>query len=175
MWPARIARRRAATTAAVLILIGAGALALAGCGGSSSSGGGGGSSSGSGSGSSSATVTTKNISGYGTALTTSSGQALYLLTADPPGGSKCSGSCASEWHPLIASGTPTAGPGVQSSLLSTFKRSDGSEQVAYDKHALYTYTGQGPAAGAGVAADGGIWYLVAPSGKAIKATTGNGY
>jgi predicted lipoprotein with Yx(FWY)xxD motif len=108
-------------------------------------------------------------------LATAKGAPLYLLTADPSGGSSCSGSCAKQWPPLIASGKPSAGPGVSGSLLSTFKRSDGSEQVSYDSQALYTHPGMSASAVAGTASDGGIWYLVSPSGKPIKSTTGSGY
>ena len=122
----------------------------------------------------SATVSTMTVVGYGTVLA-KAGRPLYLLTADPPGQSKCTGSCTSEWPPVTATGTPTGGPGVQGSLLSTFKRSDGDTQVMYDKHALYTHKGRGLVSGAGLRSEGGIWYLVAPSGKAIKATKSGGY
>jgi hypothetical protein len=64
---------------------------------------------------------------------------------------------------------------VDSSLLSTFKRPDGKTQVLYDKHALYTHTGRGLVSGAGVRSEGGTWYLVAPSGKPMKATKSGGY
>jgi predicted lipoprotein with Yx(FWY)xxD motif len=155
---------------ALLASLVVGAIALSACGSSSTGGNSGGSGS-----SSSATVITKKVAGYGTVLATPSGKTLYLLTADPSGQSKCTGSCAAQWPPLTANGTPTAGPGVSSSMLSTFKRSNGAEQVAYDKHALYTHTGSGLTSGAGVAQNGGVWYLVSPSGKPIKSTTGGGY
>jgi predicted lipoprotein with Yx(FWY)xxD motif len=161
---------RAALLATLLI----GAIALTACGSSSSGGNSSGSSGGSGS-SSSATVITKKVAGYGTVLATPSGKTLYLSTADPAGGSKCTGSCTSTWPPLTAKGSPGAGAGVDSSMLSSFKRSDGTEQVVYNKHALYTHTGSGLTSGAGVAANGGIWYLVSPSGNPIKSTTGGGY
>jgi predicted lipoprotein with Yx(FWY)xxD motif len=155
-----------------MVLLVAGASLLAGCGGSGSAKGGGATQA---SAPTVTTVTTEHLAGYGTVLATSSGEALYVLTADPPDGSKCVGSCTSKWHPLIANGAPTAGPGVKQSLLSTFTRSDGSEQLIYNDHALYTYTGPGQAGGAGITADGGIWYLVSPAGKAIEQTTSGGY
>lgn len=115
------------------------------------------------------------MSGYGTVLASGTGKALYLLTADPSGGSRCTGSCTTQWHPLTVSGSPHAGQGVKASLLSTFRRGDGSTQVLYNHHALYTYSGAGAASGAGIAADGGIWYLVSPAGKAVRSTTSGGY
>jgi predicted lipoprotein with Yx(FWY)xxD motif len=115
------------------------------------------------------------VPGYGTVLATTHGSPLYLLTADPSGGSSCTGACASQWPPLTASGKPTAGPGTNQSLLSRFKRADGSVQVLYAEHALYTHPGTTATAVAGTASDGGIWYLVSPSGKPIKTTNGSGY
>ena len=115
------------------------------------------------------------LPGYDSVLTTSSGQAVYLLTADPAGGSRCSASCAAEWPPLLEKGALRAGPGISGTLLSAFKRSDGKEQVMYNHHALYMHKGAGAASGAGLAADGGIWYLVSPSGSAVKSTSSGGY
>lgn len=122
-----------------------------------------------------AAVSTTTVPGYGTVLATAKGSPLYLLTADPSGGSSCSGSCAKQWPPLIVDGRPAAGHGVSASLLSSFKRSDGTEQVLYSGHALYTHPSSSATAAAGTAADGGIWYLVAPNGKPITRTTGSGY
>ena len=151
-------------------VIASGATLVVACGSSSSNGNPSGNAS-----ASSATVVVKKVAGYGSVLATPSGQTLYLLTADPSGGSKCTGSCAAQWPPLTEHGTPTAGPGVDGSMLSTFKRNDGKMQVLYDSHALYTHTGSGATSGAGIAANGGIWYLVSPTGKAVKSTTSGGY
>ena len=104
-----------------------------------------------------------------------SGQALYVLTSDPAGATRCYGACTKTWRPLIATRSPVAGPGAKSSLLSTFRRTDGRKQVMYDHHALYTYVGSDQAAGAGSSTDGGIWVLESPAGKAIKQTAGGGY
>lgn len=151
------------------------AVVLAGCGGSSSnhtSPSGSGGSSGGGS----ATVKVANINGYGKALVTSSGASVYLLTSDPPNQSKCVGSCTQTWIPVTVSGPATAGQGADASLISTFKRSDGKTQVAYNKHALYTHAGAGATSGQGIAANGGVWYLVSAKGDPIKkSVSGGGY
>jgi predicted lipoprotein with Yx(FWY)xxD motif len=107
-------------------------------------------------------------------LATSSGQALYVLSTDPSGSSKCSGACAKTWKPLSTTGSPQAGSGASSSLLSDFKRSDGTTQVLYNKHALYTHSGS-PASVAGTASDGGVWYLINAKGSFVKSTTSGGY
>jgi predicted lipoprotein with Yx(FWY)xxD motif len=157
-------QRRGARTLLVLV---AGAFVIAGCGSAGSGAGGA---------HAAANVTTAHVAGYGTVLATASGQALYVLTADRPGESKCSGSCTVDWHPLILDGLPVAGPGVNRTLLSTFKRSDGRTQAMYDGHPLYAYAGSEPASLAvGTIAYGGVWYFVSPSGQAIEQTASGGY
>ncbi|MEA2388879.1 MAG: hypothetical protein QOG41_1652 [Thermoleophilaceae bacterium] len=153
----------------IVPLLAALGLALAGCGDSSKDGGGGATAP-----AGSATLSTMHVIGYGTALATK-GRPVYMLSSDTPGGSKCTGGCASTWPPLTANGKPTAGPGVDGSLLSTFKRPDGKTQVLYDKHALYTHTGRGLLSGVGVKSEGGVWYLIDSSGKPFKKTKSGGY
>ncbi len=118
-------------------------------------------------------VTTRDVPGYGTVLATSSGKPLYLLSADPKGGSKCTGSCVKDWPPLTG-GKPSADGKVDSSKLDSFKRGDGGRQVLYNGHALYTYTGE-ELAGIGTKLLGGAWYLVSPKGEPIKTTATGGY
>jgi predicted lipoprotein with Yx(FWY)xxD motif len=126
--------------------------------------------------SSAGSVATTKVPGYGTVLATAKGAPVYLLSVDPSGGSSCSGTCAKQWSPLTVTGKPTAGSGVTASMLSSFKRSDGGTQILYNGHALYTHPGGLNAASvAGTASDGGIWYLVSPTGDPVKKTTGSGY
>ena len=114
------------------------------------------------------------VNGYGSVLVTAADQPIYILSTDPSGSSKCSGSCAKAWKPVTVSGAPKAGSGASTSLLSSFKRSDGTTQVLYDKHALYTHAGSAASA-AGTASDGGVWYLINAKGKVVKSTTSGGY
>jgi predicted lipoprotein with Yx(FWY)xxD motif len=95
---------------------------------------------------------------------------LYLFGKDKHGKSACSGACAQNWPPLLTKGTPKAGAGVKSSLLGTTRRSDGTTQVTYNKHPLYTFVAdqgkRGSTNGEGVDAFGGRWYVVAAKGTA---------
>lgn len=171
----RPSRHLTATAGALM-----GAAVLAACGSSSGSSGGGGGSSTAGTSStgssstSQATVSVGKVNGYGSVLVTGSDQPVYILSSDPVGSSKCTGACAKVWKPVTVSGSPSAGSGASSSMLSSFKRSDGKAQVLYDKHALYTHAGSAASA-AGTAADGGVWYLINAKGKAVKSTTSGGY
>ena len=119
-----------------------------------------------------ATVDVANNPQLGKILVDSKGLTLYTFQKDTGSKSMCAGNCASIWPPLTASGHPT-GSGVDSSMLGTTKRSDGSTQVTYAGHPLYTYTadsGPGSTVGNGFNEFGGIWNAVLPSGA--KAPSG---
>lgn len=118
-----------------------------------------------------ATVQTASVGKYGTILVTSSGMTLYEL--DSTTSAVCSGSCLSIWPPLSTTGTPQAGTGVQASLLGTTTDSNGSTQVTYDGHPLFTYSGDsaaGQANGEGISSFGGTWDVVDPAGKAVTSS-----
>ena len=93
---------------------------------------------------------------------------LYLFEKDKGGKSACSGACAQNWPPLLTKGTPKAGAGAKASLLGTTKRADGTTQVTYNKHPLYTFVGdegkRGATKGEGLDAFGAKWYVVAAKG-----------
>jgi predicted lipoprotein with Yx(FWY)xxD motif len=106
----------------------------------------------------------------GMVLVTANGHTLYLFGKDRSDHSACSAGCAQFWPPLLSRGKPTAGPGVKASLLGTTKRSNGSVQVTYNRHPLYTYTldkQAGQTRGEGVSAFGARWYVVSATGAAI--------
>ena len=117
------------------------------------------------------TVEVRYVKGFGNILVTSRGYALYLLTSDPRDASSCVGSCVLLWAPPEVTGKLEAGAGVNPKLLSSFQRSGGAHQVAYDGHALYTYsddTGPGMVTGEGVETYGGIWWAVSPKGNPVE-------
>jgi predicted lipoprotein with Yx(FWY)xxD motif len=95
---------------------------------------------------------------------------LYLFQKDKAGKSACAGACAQNWPPLLTKGAPKAGTGAKASLLGTTKRADGTTQVTYNRHPLYTFVGdagkRGSTNGQGLTAFGGRWYVVAAKGTA---------
>ena len=99
-----------------------------------------------------------------TILTNSKGLTLYSFAPDTPTTSKCYGSCASYWPPAI--GTAAAGSGLPGKT-GTIKRTDGSLQLTYNGHPLYTYVGDsapGQANGNNLNLNGGLWHEVPASG-----------
>jgi predicted lipoprotein with Yx(FWY)xxD motif len=70
----------------------------------------------------------------------------------------------------LTTGAPTAASGAKASLLGTTKRSDGAEQVTYNEHPLYLFTGDsasGQTTGQGSTGFGAPWYVLAPAGNQI--------
>src|SRR4051812_27406599 len=70
-------------------------------------------------------------------LVDSQGRTIYLFQKDTGTKSTCFGACATSWPPVRVSGKPTAGSGVNASMLGTTPRSDGKAQVTYNDHPLY--------------------------------------
>ena len=118
-----------------------------------------------------ATVKTRHVS-LGTIVVDGKSHTLYLFEKDKNGKSACSGACAQNWPPLLTKGKPKASGSVKASKLGTTKRSDGTTQVTYGGHPLYTFVldknKPGSTKGEGVDAFGAEWYVVGTNGKKIE-------
>ena len=107
-------------------------------------------------------LTTTTIGGT-TVLTNAKGFTLYSFAPDTPASSKCYGSCAVYWPPVT--GTTAAGQGLPGTV-TTITRTDGSHQLTYNGHPLYTYIGDaapGQARGNNLNLNGGLWHQVPAS------------
>ena len=116
-----------------------------------------------------ATVTIAN-SQVGKILVDGNGKTLYLFEADRSSVSSCYNSCLTVWPALITGGTPVAGQGVNASLLTTTKRTDGTLEVVYNGHPLYYFTGDkqaGDVTGQDLNSFGALWFVLAPNGSKI--------
>ncbi len=107
----------------------------------------------------------------GEILATGGGATLYDFVPDTPTHSAClNDGCVFQWPPLIKDGPISLGPGVDPSLVGTLKRPDGSTQISYGNHPLYTYNldvSPGMVTGQAIDQDGGPWYVLTPKGKQI--------
>ncbi|HEX9387033.1 MAG TPA: hypothetical protein VF918_11995 [Anaerolineales bacterium] len=118
-----------------------------------------------------ATVNVADVGTYGSALVNGEGMPLYVFSLDTGGTSACTDDCAAEWIPLASQGTPAAGEGVDATLLGTITRDDGTMQVTYNGHLLYTFaedTTAGDAAGQAMEDFDGTWNLISPEGEPIQ-------
>jgi predicted lipoprotein with Yx(FWY)xxD motif len=170
------------TTYAMALLALVGTLAIAGCGSSSDSSSGG-VYGGKGSAGSSDTTTAKSPPGaesgaavltvatapkVGAILVNSDGFTVYDFHKDKGTTSSCYGGCEGVWPPVTTEGAPTAGEGASASQLGTTKRKDGTVQVTYAGHPLYTYAADkkpGEANGNDFSSYGGEWYALQGSGE----------
>jgi predicted lipoprotein with Yx(FWY)xxD motif len=172
------------------------ALVVAGCGSSSSSSGGayGGGNAGTGGGESTSANSESGSSGYsysapangeaeesgnayvalgsapklGLVLVDSKGFVLYDFHKDKGTTSSCYGECAKVWPPLLSEGEPKPSNGANASMLGTTERKDGTMQVTYSGHPLYTYGADkkpGEANGNDFSSFGAQWYALKGNGE----------
>src|SRR5262245_52503557 len=105
---------------------------------------------------------------YGKALFGPSGKVLYVFGADRGSVSHCYGVCATAWPPLLTTGTPTAGSGVQANLLGTTRRKPGTLTVTYNAHRLHYYYSadkMGKVMCQHANMHGGLWLIIKPNGQ----------
>lgn len=108
---------------------------------------------------------------FGQILASSSGFTYYMFEPDSAHKSTCYSSCATVWPPVTTTGSNIpASNGVQKTLITIITRTDGTKQIVYNGHPLYTYTGDsGPnfTNGQGVNSYGGYWYVISIEGQPI--------
>ncbi len=173
---------RTKTTYAMALLALAAMLAIAGCGSSSDSSSGG-VYGGKGNTGASDTTTAKSPPGaesgaavltvagapkVGAVLVDANGLTVYDFHKDKGTVSSCYGACEGVWPPVLTEGDPTAGEGASASKLGTTKRKDGTVQVTYAGHPLYTYAADkkpGEANGNDIDSFGAEWYALQGSGE----------
>jgi predicted lipoprotein with Yx(FWY)xxD motif len=104
----------------------------------------------------------------GMVLVDSNGMTLYDFHKDKGTTSSCYGPCAEGWPPALTEGEPTVGNGASASKLGTTERKDGTTQVTYAGHPLYTFVEDkkpGEANGNDVSAFGAQWYALKGNGE----------
>lgn len=106
---------------------------------------------------------------FGEMLYDASDQAIYVFELDGRDESACYEECAAAWPPVLTSGDPVAGQGVDGTLLGTTKRSDGKTQVTYAGRPLYYYAHEAPGEVRchNVDLNGGLWWVVGRDGEPL--------
>ena len=125
-----------------------------------------------------ATATVKGQSE--TVLTNAQGMTLYYFTPDSATQSACSGACAQTWPPLAFTGS--GGPTSSTTLagkLSVQMDANGN-QVEYNGHPLYTFSGDTAPAQTNGEGLFGKWFVATPNlavqgGGSTSGGYGNGY
>lgn len=116
----------------------------------------------------SAAVMSLGHTNVGMVLVDSNGMTVYDFHKDKGTTSSCYGTCEQAWPPVLTEGEPTVGNGASASKLGTTKRKDGTMQVTYAGHPLYTFVEDkkpGEAHGNDTSAFGAQWYALKGNGE----------
>ena len=118
-------------------------------------------------------VSTRTIPKLGTVLVNAKGLTLYMFVPDRRARVTCVRVCAAVWPPLkLAAGAKAVARGkARASLLGSDRNPAGGRVVTYHGWPLYTYvadTKPGQAKGQALNLNGGLWYVLSPSGLVIK-------
>jgi predicted lipoprotein with Yx(FWY)xxD motif len=115
-----------------------------------------------------AMVDVNETDALGQFLVDDKGMTLYLFTKDTPNTSDCYDKCAENWPPLLTTGDPVAGDGVDGAMLGTTARTDGSMQVTYNGWPLYYYIKDEKAGDTVGQQVGDVWYVISPTGEEVE-------
>jgi predicted lipoprotein with Yx(FWY)xxD motif len=118
-------------------------------------------------------VSTKSLSGLGVVLVDGRGRTLYVFVPDEQKRVTCVSTCAQLWPPVKLSKNQKPGVSGQTrrSLLGGDRDPEGGRVLTYAGWPLYTYvadSGPGGANRQGLNANGGLWYVLSPSGAVIS-------
>lgn len=118
-------------------------------------------------------ISTRKVPKLGTVLVDSRGRTLYMFVPDKQKKVTCLRTCAAVWPPVkLGKGAKAiAKGGAKASLLGSDPNPAGGRVVTYNHWPLYTYvadTARGQAKGQALNLNGGLWYVLAPSGKLIR-------
>ena len=107
-------------------------------------------------------------SDLGQILTAADGMTVYLFVPDDQDSPTCTDACAEQWPPVIVDDASQiiGGDGIDASLLATVERPEGI-QVTYNDWPLYVFSGDSAPGDTNGQGQGGVWYVVDPTGNAI--------
>src|SRR6476646_10709010 len=117
-------------------------------------------------------ISTRKLPKLGTVLVNSKGLTLYMFVPDKQNKVTCVKTCAAVWPPVkLTKGAKAVAAGkAKASLLGSDPNPSGGKVVTYNCWPLYTYvadTKPGQATGQALNLNGGLWYVLSPSGKVI--------
>jgi predicted lipoprotein with Yx(FWY)xxD motif len=118
-------------------------------------------------------ISTRRLPRLGTVLVDRQGRTLYMFVPDKRKKVTCVKTCAVVWPPVkVPKGARLVARGkAKASLLGSDHDPAGGQVVTYNHWPLYTYVADrapGEASGQALNLNGGLWYVLAPSGKVIR-------
>jgi predicted lipoprotein with Yx(FWY)xxD motif len=118
-------------------------------------------------------VSTRKLPRLGTVLVDGKGRTLYMFVPDKRKKVTCIATCAAVWPPVKLStrAKPVARGKARIALLGSDRDPAGGRVVTYNRWPLYTYVADrapGQATGQALNLNGGLWYVLSPTGKVIR-------
>ena len=118
-------------------------------------------------------ISTRVVPKLGRILVNGKGLTLYMFVPDKQQRVTCKGVCAKIWPPIkvTAAAKLVAQGGVEAKLLGSDANPAGGRVATYNGWPLYLYAGDrkpGAATGQALNLNGGLWYVLASSGKVIR-------
>lgn len=110
-----------------------------------------------------------------TILTNTDGKTLYYFTSDTATTSACTGGCINVWPPLLFTGSGSPASSTTLSGTLSVQTDANGNQVEYNGHPLYAYSGDsasGQTNGEGLF---GKWFVATPSLASQSGGTSKGY
>lgn len=106
-------------------------------------------------------------SDLGQILTDADGNVMYFFANDSEGTSTCEGECFTNWPPVPAEGTPTAGDGVTAELGTT-EATDGSTMLTVNGFPAYYFAGDSAPGDTNGQGQGEVWWVFGADGEPIE-------
>ncbi len=108
-------------------------------------------------------------SDLGQILTAADGMTVYLFVPDDQGAPTCIDACSEQWPPVTVDDVSQiiGGEGIDVSLLGTVEHPEGI-QVTYNGWPLYFFAGDSAPGDINGQGQGGVWYVIDPTGNAIE-------
>ena len=98
------------------------------------------------------------------------GRTVYAFTKDTKDTSVCYDKCEQSWPPVLTLGQPTLKDGINSALVGSIQRKDGTMQVTYNGMPLYYFANDKAPADTTGQAVGNVWWVVSAEGNLVKPT-----
>jgi len=108
---------------------------------------------------------TADVAGLKDVIVDQNGMTLYLFTKDTKKAktSSCNGDCAKTWPPVLSNGKVEL-QGIDSKLLGSIKRADGTEQVTIGGWPVYRFSKDNKAGDANGQGVNGTWFVIEANG-----------
>ena len=105
---------------------------------------------------------------FGPVIFDAGGQAIYLFEPESDGVPQCYGDCAVAWPPVLTTGAPGVGAGLDGAALGVVERDDGGTQVTYNGWPLYYYAHEGKNVVEchNIVSYGALWFALDAAGDA---------